>query len=90
MIITALATPSIPEKDHSPNEETELSKAKEPDFEPYRVFPFGSPVLLLFLVFSLPLWWPETRKNNSEKILQGRLGHLGVTPTGHWSHGTSK
>lgn len=66
MIITALATPSIPEKDRPPNE-TELRKAKEPDFRPYRVFPCGSPMFLLFLVFSLPLQRPETGKKVLEK-----------------------
>lgn len=66
MIITALATPSIPEKDHPPNE-TELRKAKEPDFRPYRVFPCGSPMFLLFLVFSFPLQRPETGKKVLEK-----------------------
>lgn len=71
---------SIPEVvDGPPNGETGLQKAKELDFGPCRVFSFGSPMFLLFLVLAFPCSSLSPKRNISEKTLSGELGHLAVT-----------
>lgn len=70
---------SIPEVDGPPSGETGLQKAKELDLGPCRVFSFGSPMCLLFLVLAFPRSSLSPERNISEKTLSGALGHLAVT-----------